>query len=99
MAFYLSDDGTLDTVVVCEACGDEVRYTYQPDGDEDEVDGYLDFVEWCLKDADEDHQCAQSGERSRCEGCGMPIPLLREDADPDEFWCDTCLRTVVDEMR
>jgi RNase P subunit RPR2 len=31
MAFNLSDDGTLDTVVTCSECGAELRYNF--DGD------------------------------------------------------------------
>ena len=60
--FKLSDDGTLDTVVTCEDCGEEVRYTYMP---EDlpigqPVETYEEFIEWCLKDAAEDHECDRS---------------------------------------
>jgi RNase P subunit RPR2 len=58
MAFKLSDDGTLDTVVTCEDCGEEVRYNYGYDAPKDLT--YDEWVEWCLKDAAEDHECDRS---------------------------------------
>ncbi len=56
MAFKLTDDGTLDTVVVCEECGGEVRFTF--DGNVHPC-GRKSFIEWCLKDAEEDHECVK----------------------------------------
>jgi hypothetical protein len=47
----LSDDGSLDTVVKCDACQAEYRYTY------DFGYGlYDDFIGWALDDASEVHQ-------------------------------------------
>jgi len=54
--FYLGDDGTLDTVLVCEDCGAERRYTFMPDSDEDT---YADFVAWAFEDAEEEHICGE----------------------------------------
>lgn len=51
--FSLGDDGTMDTVVVCDECGRELRYTY--DGEHGE--SYEDFVDRALKDAEENHDC------------------------------------------
>jgi hypothetical protein len=55
MAFELSDDGTMDTVLVCVSCGAEARYTFDGDGEE----SYDAFVEWAIEDAegDHDHEC------------------------------------------
>lgn len=55
--FAVVDDGTMDTVVQCGACGAEVRYTHQPgpDGDCDET--YEEFVAWALADARDSHEC------------------------------------------
>lgn len=69
MAFKLSDDGTLDTVVVCEECGEEVRFNYADSGFDAQgamIYTLMDFIKWCLKDAEEDHEC--------------PIPSGNEDA-------------------
>ena len=64
MAFRLGDDGTMDTVVVCEECGEEVRGTYMPDGDPTDTrtdeQAYDDFVAWLLKDAEADHECEEA---------------------------------------
>ena len=56
--FKLSDDGTLDTVVTCEDCGEEVRYNFSDDTRDSMT--YEEFVEWCLEDAAEDHECDRS---------------------------------------
>ena len=61
--FTLADDGTLDTVVECESCGRQVRYSYAAHCDdgrksaEDDEFAYDRFVEWALGDAAEDHEC------------------------------------------
>ena len=44
-----SDDGTLDTVFRCSACGREERYTFDGEGE------YADFVVWAKSDATEQH--------------------------------------------
>lgn len=51
MSFELVDDGTLDTVVECEVCGFQARFS---DFDSDNRD---EFIEWCKKDAEENHEC------------------------------------------
>ena len=59
MAFRLGDDGTLDTVVVCEDCGQAERYNYQGE-DESAFEGpgaYQDFIAWALRDAETEHDC------------------------------------------
>ncbi len=57
MAFELSDDGTMDTVLVCSFCGVEARYTF--DGEDGE--SYDEFVAWAIEDAegDHDHECPE----------------------------------------
>lgn len=44
MAIELTDDGTLDTVLCCTDCGEEMRYNYMPGPDEDEHRDLLCFV-------------------------------------------------------
>ena len=61
----LSYDGTLDTVLVCRACGAEARYTCGfDDGDDDPTptalnseEAYNVFVEWAIEDFDSEHEC------------------------------------------
>jgi transcription elongation factor Elf1 len=57
----LGDDGSLDTVIVCSDCGWEMRYHYDPSTEEDEdttdEEAYSDFVDWCLDDAEGEHEC------------------------------------------
>lgn len=62
MAFILTDDGTLDTVLRCEDCGEEVRYHYDPETDDypagdDATDAYKTFVKWAIEDAESEHEC------------------------------------------
>ncbi len=47
----LGDDGTLDTVIVCQ-CGAEFRFNFDGDGDET----YDDFIAWALDDAAVQHE-------------------------------------------
>lgn len=66
MAFSLSDDGTLDTVLTCDVCGQDERYTFVPDvayspdpappGPELAYDA---FVAWALEDAEQLHECGE----------------------------------------
>jgi RNase P subunit RPR2 len=65
-SFKLTDDGTLDTVVACSECGQELRYNHEPS--EDGVDwetadcqptdarSYNEFVDWAKLDAAEQHE-------------------------------------------
>jgi hypothetical protein len=61
--FHLGDDGTLDTVIVCNGCGAELRFNYNYDTCDTEDDTrtddqrYDDFVMWCIDDAAETHEC------------------------------------------
>ena len=69
MAFYLGDDGTLDTVIVCRECGAELRYSYDPSMEEwdyghepTEIEcqqAYDDFVDWAIEDAEDSHICGE----------------------------------------
>ena len=59
--FTLGDDGTLDTVIVCDQCGEKFRFNYSND-DPDNIDmtdeeSYDAFVEQCLEDAADVHNC------------------------------------------
>lgn len=63
MAFELSDDGTMDTVVRCAECGAELRYTFSGDAhtsecaDASECACYDTFVDECIEDAESEHEC------------------------------------------
>lgn len=53
----LTDDGTLDTVLRCSDCGEEMRYTYDHGLDSEET--YDEFIDWAIEDATYDHECEQ----------------------------------------
>lgn len=56
--FILVDDGTMDTVVECMYCGEQLRYNYAAeDADPDDDYTYNEFVSDCLLDAREIHEC------------------------------------------
>jgi hypothetical protein len=69
MAFHLVDDGTLDTVVRCTHCGEEIRSNFASsdyDGGEecelvDEDTAYDNFVDECIDDAFNTHECPKEG--------------------------------------
>lgn len=85
MAFSLIDDGTLDTVVKCDGCGEEVRFTYANgpeevdlDADEGQTDQekYDAYVIGCLEDAEQDHVCGEDTDdepthRLGCDSCEL----------------------------
>ena len=62
MSIYLSDDGTMDTVVVCSDCGQEFRGTY--DGEGDPTTGYDDFVKWLIDEITGEHVCEEEEEEA-----------------------------------
>lgn len=53
------DDGTLDTVIRCQRCYKQYRYTFDSSVIEGSLSGgmseYNDFVDWALEDAHELH--------------------------------------------
>ena len=56
----LRDDGTMDTVIGCEKCGEEMRFTFQDDHDHPgKRRSYNDFVKECIKEFDEEHECPE----------------------------------------
>lgn len=67
---YLGDDGTMDTVIVCDKCGKETRFNYDATFDDNEdadIDDatafqlYRDYVDECIADVDDDcAHCADS---------------------------------------
>lgn len=70
MGFSLGDDGTLDTVIVCDDCSQEFRYNAQsmPEhytsckagvNDDAPCTCYETFVAWAKEDASESHDCSQ----------------------------------------
>lgn len=62
MPFSLSDDGTLDTVVECTVCREELRFCSDAlldiSGAEDGDDGAR--IEMAFSLAEEDHECEAS---------------------------------------
>ena len=58
----LGDDGTMDTVLVCDGCGEEMRYNFNHEDDCDEAGCYDQFVDWALEDAQENHECEKMPE-------------------------------------
>ena len=63
----LSDDGTMDTVLVCTDCREEFRYNFDAewhddDCREDKDCGCYDvFVSWAIEDAESEHDCESEG--------------------------------------
>lgn len=57
MAIKLGDDGTLDTVLYCDKCGDEFRFNFANDtfDIEDTEPDYDDFIEDCIAEVKEEH--------------------------------------------
>lgn len=60
----LGDDGTMDTVICCSECGEEMRYTYAAGPDDQtyydpDAQTYDEFVAWAMEDFDEDHECEE----------------------------------------
>lgn len=49
--FILVDDGTLDTVLQCRECGEQLRFTY------DREEDFEEWMEWCFTEAEEQHEC------------------------------------------
>lgn len=57
---HLTDDGTLDTVVVCDTCGREHRFNFEPSWyvSEDEAAAEYDaFTDECIADVNETCEC------------------------------------------
>lgn len=53
--FTLVDDGTMDTVIMCDDCRAAYRYNFAEEAEED----YQSFVEWAMNDMDEQHECGE----------------------------------------
>lgn len=67
MAFTLTDDGTMDTIVRCEYCGQEERFNYDPppeadDSEQDDEELYAEWIDECCANADDDHECSRQPE-------------------------------------
>lgn len=61
----LTDDGTMDTVVLCRSCGAEGRYNYDGAATDPAVSdeaAYAAFVAWAISDFTNDHDCADARE-------------------------------------
>jgi hypothetical protein len=53
MPFTLFDDGTLDTILLCDGCGKEFRYNASMS----QILDYDDFVEDCKALLEDEHIC------------------------------------------
>lgn len=67
MAIELTDDGTMDTVLRCDECGEEFRFTYQPGPEEEDTDqtdeeAYDAYIESCIEEIEAEHECATDDE-------------------------------------
>lgn len=54
--FTLIDDGTLDTVLVCNVCGHELRYA----GNDNDAESREQWIDYCFVDAVETHDCGEN---------------------------------------
>jgi hypothetical protein len=52
MSFTLIDDGTLDTVIRCDKCGEEMRFNCLV------FLSNLRLIAWAVSEAEENHECA-----------------------------------------
>lgn len=63
MTFSLVDDGTLDTVLVCDGCGTELRFNPDPhlddcpEGEGESCECQDAVIEWAMADAEATHEC------------------------------------------
>ena len=61
MAITVDDDGTMDTVLVCDKCGQEYRFTYEPGPDNPGgSEDYKAFVNASIEEVEAEHECAPS---------------------------------------
>lgn len=80
----LSDDGTMDTVIECAECGVEARFTFDGrqvwNGTSDEPkDDYQAFIETCLDDFEDEHECTCSGNEDQDEFARDLADRIRND--------------------
>ncbi|KKM65240.1 hypothetical protein LCGC14_1493260 [marine sediment metagenome] len=63
LTFSLGDDGTMDTIIVCNDCKNKERYNFDEDHSDcnhianGDCDCYDRFVDWALEDAYNNHEC------------------------------------------
>jgi len=67
--FVLADDGTMDTVIRCEACGREERFNFAcgPDDEDGTEYTYDAFVADCIEQCEADHVCEDDDETEVAE--------------------------------
>ena len=68
MPIELTDDGTLDTVLRCSKCGEELRYNFAAssefaEDDQSNETAYGEFVTWAIDDAGNEHECVKPSPR------------------------------------
>lgn len=70
-SFSLIDDGTMDTVIRCDKCGEEIRFTAAECNSDSEEDGdtYDNFVQWCIEECEDDHVCDTVPDDAVCWIC------------------------------
>lgn len=86
----LADDGTLDTVLRCTECGEEMRYNYDGEtGPEDpgeivsEEEHYDAFVQWAIEDATDEHECPTMPEAFFTDYLACALWLSTDDSRED----------------
>lgn len=69
MTFSLGDDGTLDTVLVCDDCGREMRHNFDgsielsPEAIEAEYQAWITDI---LAEAEAEHECGECSGPATC---------------------------------
>jgi len=53
----LTDDGTMDTVLRCDECGEEFRFNYEWSASDST---YEEWVTSCIEEIEQEHECEVS---------------------------------------
>ena len=94
MTIHLTDDGTMDTVLRCSACGEEFRFNYQDSAEPDTrkmdpEDAYDDFVQECIDEIADEHECeeasAEENPREKGDDDGVEYGDPRDARDERDF--------------
>ena len=82
MRIELTDDGSLDTVLRCSECGEEMRYN-APDSLEDDFGDYDGFLDWAIQDAEDEHDCPYCLHCDQCLLCSINGMACHESGCPN----------------
>ena len=56
----LTDDGSLDTVLICTVCREEFRGNYHSYFEDTEEYSYDNFIDWFIEEITAEHECEVS---------------------------------------